>query len=242
MVAGGDVRRVGLLAPMPSERAPLVRALGLHRDEVGGEPASTGSVGPIEAVVMMTGIGTKPAREVTERMLAVADVDHVMVVGVCGGVDPTLGIGDVLIPEVVVDHASGQEFTPSHLGTTAPSGRLMTTDELLVGSDVVDGLRADGVTALDMETSAVAAVCEEAGVGWSVVRSPSDHADDDLIDSAVAGLAKPDGSPDLGALARYLLPRPWRVARLARLGRDLKRATSAASGAARDALEHAGRG
>ena len=34
---GGTVRRVGLLAPMPSERAPLVRTLELTKGEVGGE-------------------------------------------------------------------------------------------------------------------------------------------------------------------------------------------------------------
>jgi adenosylhomocysteine nucleosidase len=236
----GDLRRIGLLAPMPSERAPLVKTLGLERAEVGGERAHAGRVGAVEAVVMMTGIGTELARQATARMLRVADVDHVMVVGVCGGVDPALGIGDVLLPAVVVDHVSGREFTPSHLGPTAPAGRLVTTDELLVGADVVATLRSDGVTALDMETSAVAEVCEDAGVPWSVVRSPSDRADDALIDEAVAGLANQDGSPNLGALVRYLARRPWRVTTLARLGRDLKAATTAASRAARQAIEHGG--
>jgi adenosylhomocysteine nucleosidase len=173
-------------------------------------------------------------------MLRVAEVDHVMVVGVCGGVDPTLGIGDVLLPAVVVDHASGREYSPSHLGPTTPAGRLVTTDELLVGAEVVAKLRADGVTALDMETSAVAEVCDAAGVPWSVVRSPSDRADDELIDEAVAGLANQDGSPNMGALARYLARRPWRVTTLARLGRDLKAATTAASRTARQAIEHGG--
>lgn len=238
-MSAGRPQRIGLLAPMPSERGPLVRTLGLARSTAADGVTHAGRVGSIEAVVMTTGIGTERAALVTRRLLEDGGVDHVMVVGVCGGVEPTLAVGDLVVPEVVVDHASGREFQPHHLGSTSPRGRLITTDELLVGADVVARLRAEGVMALDMETAAVAAVSEEAGVPWSVVRSPSDHADDDLIDDAVASLANPDGSADVGALLRYLARRPWRLARLARLGRDLRRATTTASRAARDAILHA---
>src|ERR1700750_1835606 len=47
--------RVGLLAPMPSEFSPLVKALSLQR----GEAVYTGNAGPIELVAAKTGIGTR---------------------------------------------------------------------------------------------------------------------------------------------------------------------------------------
>ena len=48
----------------------------------------------------------------------------------------------------------------------------------------------------------------------------------------VLALAGPDGSGDPWAVARYLLARPWRIVRLARLARGTLRAANAAADAA----------
>ena len=87
-----------------------------------------------------------------------------------------------------------------------------------------------------METSAIAAVCERRRCPWSVLRAISDRAGDPAIDSAVLGLAGPDGGPHLPALARFVLTRPWRLALLARLARDMRIAANAAASAAVAAL------
>jgi hypothetical protein len=92
-------------------------------------------------------------------------------------------------------------------------------------------LADDGAEAIDMETAAVGALCEERGVPWSAFRGISDHMRDGLIDSAVGGLAKADGSADIGKLIRYLGPKPWRMRQLAKLGRDMNVAASAAANA-----------
>jgi adenosylhomocysteine nucleosidase len=88
-----------------------------------------------------------------------------------------------------------------------------------------------------METAAVAAVCEERGVPWSVFRTISDRASDGLADEAVFGLAHPDGSPDLRAVARFVVRDPTRIPRLIRLGRDMSIATKSAATAAAAAIE-----
>ena len=88
-----------------------------------------------------------------------------------------------------------------------------------------------------METSAIAAVCERRGCPWSVFRAISDRADDGSSDPAVLGLAGPDGSGDLRAVARLLLRQPWRVVQLARLARGLNLATARAAQATLRALE-----
>jgi hypothetical protein len=83
-----------------------------------------------------------------------------------------------------------------------------------------------------METSAIAAVCERRGCPWSVFRAISDRAGDPAVDPAVLELAGPYGRANLPALACFLLPRPLRVLLLARLARDMRRATHAAAAAA----------
>jgi adenosylhomocysteine nucleosidase len=225
MSDGKRPARVGLLAPMPSEFAPLVKAFALQR----GESGYRGTAGAIELVAGKTGIGTKLAAEATERMLDASDVEHVMVVGIAGGMG-VVRVGDVVYPEVVVDKASGTEYRPCPLSDVPSRGRLVTHDDFDMTNDERDALVADGFIAVDMETAAVAAVCERRGVQWSAVRSISDLVG--VTPGDVIGLANADGTPNVGASIRYLVTKPWRIPRLVRLGLDSTRAAKGAANAA----------
>ena len=224
-------KQLVVLAPMPSELRPIVRRLGLERT---GGPASehAGRVGDVEVRAIHTGMGTAKAAAATEAVLADGATDRVVVCGVAGGVDLSLAIGDLVVPEVVMDHASEATFTPTPWdGLPAARGVLCTTDELIVEPDRVEALRARGVVALDMETSAVAAVCERHGVAWSVIRAISDRAYDGTVDPEVMTLTDADGRPDLKGLLRYLGPRPWRIAKLAKLAKGSTLAADTAAAA-----------
>jgi adenosylhomocysteine nucleosidase len=223
--------RVALLAPMRQELAPLVRKLGLRPSDA--DPSlRVGTAGGVEVVASLTGIGMAAAARAAERVLAAERIDHVMVVGIAGGVDAAQPIGALIAPEVVVDGASGREHRPAQLGDVPPRGRLVSSDEFVAGLDEAARLLREGVVGLDMETAAVAAVCERRGCPWSVHRAISDRVTDGTTDAAVLALAGPDGSGNLGAVARYLLARPWRIVRLARLARGSLRAADVAADAA----------
>jgi adenosylhomocysteine nucleosidase len=115
---------------------------------------------------------------------------------------------------------------------------LLTGDDFITDPDHLAALAGEGVTALDMETAAVAAVCEAGGVPWSVVRAISDVAGDQAVVKAMEqGLARPDGSPDVAAAARFLARAPWRVGSLTRLARQAQVAARAAAGEAVRAVE-----
>jgi nucleoside phosphorylase len=220
---------------MPSELQPLVKALSLQRTESG----YSGAAGPIALVAAKTGIGTHLAAAATERMLDASGepIDHVMVVGIAGGMGQSK-VGDVIFPEVVVDKTSGTEYRPSPLGGATSSGRLVTHDDFDMQPAECAALVADGFVAVDMETAAVAAVCVRRGVPWSAVRSISDLVG--VTPGDVIGLANPDGTPNVGASVRYLLTKPWRIPRLVRLGLDSQRAAKGAAEAAARLLRAAG--
>jgi adenosylhomocysteine nucleosidase len=233
-------RRVALLAPMPSELQPLVRMLSLARGPVGpGAPLAgwVGRVGAVEVVAKTTGIGTARAERAAQQVLDAAPVDHLVVVGIAGGIGPGIGIGDLVVPERVLDLATGKEYRPHALGRAAPRGVLATSDVLLAEPGAAARLEALGVVAIDMETAAIAAVCEGRGCPWSVFRAISDRADDGSTDAAILALAGPDGHPRPAAVARFLLTRPGRIPQLLRLARGLRRSTNAAAAAAVRALE-----
>ena len=158
----GERTRFGFLAPMKPELRPIVQMLGLQRDEsVEGPPVYRRTFDGATVVATLTLIGTKAATTATERLLRDHDVDHVVVVGIAGGVPPAVRLGEVLVPEVVVDAATGAEYRPSPLGAVVPRGRVRTGDDL--GVQAADML-AEGITACDMETASVAAVCTAQGV------------------------------------------------------------------------------
>jgi adenosylhomocysteine nucleosidase len=216
---------------MRPELRPLVRKLSLRRDDARAGSPYSGRIGDVEVVATTTGIGTRAATEATERLLDAMDVDHLMVVGIAGGIGPTVAIGDLVVPELVVDRSTGSEYRPEPLGAT-PRGTIVTSDEFGYAPDQLGRFIDDGVVAVDMETASIGAVCVRRGCPWSAFRAISDRADDDTVDPEVLELAGPDGSGNMRAVARYLLRRPWRIVRLARLAQGSKLATEAAADAA----------
>jgi len=230
-------RRVAILAPMRPELRPLVRSLSLSRRRSDDGALISGVVGRVEVVATTTGIGTRAAARTAERVLDFTSIDHLIVVKIAGGIGPSVEIGDLVVPDLVIDLSTGTEHRPTLLGSTAPRGTLVTSDELLVDQDDLVRLEQQGVIAVDMETAAIAAVCEDRHCPWSVFRAISDRADDGSSDPALFDLAGPDGGPNFPALARFVLSKPWRVPKLARLARSMKHATNTAASAAVSALE-----
>jgi adenosylhomocysteine nucleosidase len=186
-----------------------------------------GRVGRASVVATLTGIGTRAATRAAEQLLDAEPLDRLIVVGIAGGVGPALAIGDIVVPTLVIDGASGEAFPPAPLAGLRASGLLQTSDEFLAEPDRVASLEARGVVAVDMETASVAAVCVRRACPWSVVRAISDRAGE--LPKEILGLVKPDGSPDLSAAARYVLRDPRRLLSLITLGRDSARAASAAA-------------
>lgn len=213
---------------MQIELDPIVRMLGLE----GKDGRYEGQLADVEVVARLTTIGMAAAAAATQRILD-DDVDGVVVVGIAGGVDPGLAIGDVLVPETVVERSSGRTFRPSAaVDRPAPRGTLSCGDDLIVDAARLRELADTGVVALDMETAAVAAVCDAAGVPWTVFRAISDRPADGLLDDGVFALTNPDGSAEPEAVARYLESHPEQMAALAQLAEDTARATEAAAAAA----------
>ena len=230
--------RVAMMAPMKPELSPLVRKLGLERRHVDGLLVHEATLDGIDVVATITGIGTMRAIGATERMLDAFDVDHVVVVGIAGGVGPTVDIGDLVVPEVVLDGDGGQAYRPAPLGDVTPSGTIITSDQFGYEDDDLERFKRTGVVGLDMETASIASVCERRGTPWSAFRAISDRGDDDTVDKEVLEMAGPDGSGDVKGIVKYLVRKPWKIPHLARLAKGSKLATERAADAAIAAVRH----
>lgn len=215
---------------MPAELAPLRRPLALRRADGAGR--FTGACGAVEVVAVLAGVGMSAAARATERVLEAGQVDHVLVVGIAGGIGAGVSIGDLVVPERVLDVATGAEHRPTPIGDVLPRGMLATADGGLFDPRAIARLAARGAVAIDMETAAVAAVCERRGCPWSVFRAISDRAGDGSTDAAILALLGPEGRPNPAAVARLLLTRPQRIPQLVRLAWGTRRAAGTAASAA----------
>src|SRR5437016_2518142 len=95
---------------MPTELRAVVKRLSLQRSELGGRPAYMGALDDVAVVGAVTGMGPANAAAATEWLLDSTAVDHVLNVGVAGGVSPTLEVRQLVMPETVIDRASGAAF------------------------------------------------------------------------------------------------------------------------------------
>src|SRR5205085_7676329 len=96
-----------------------------------GLTAHVGRIGNQKLVAIVTGMGTDLARRGIERLLDAMTVRHVLVVGITGALENETPIGTLVLPEAVVDSATGTEHRPVSLTSATPRGKMWTTDVLI---------------------------------------------------------------------------------------------------------------
>jgi nucleoside phosphorylase len=227
--------RVLVFAPMPSEMKPVVKLLGLTRTgEQGKLPVYEGRCGDADVVLTGTGIGPALADAAAERMLAEPTFDRVIVCGIAGGLSGASAVGDLVVPEEVYDGANGERFRSTAIGGVTPKGviRMGDGDDYEFNDDEVTQLVSEGVTALDMETAAIARACARHNVPWTAFRVISDMAGDAALSAEVLELVDEFGKPKAWPSIRYLLMHPKQIPLMLRVGRDASAAAKAAAKAA----------
>ena len=223
---------IAFVFAMPIEIAPLVQTLSLTERDIGGVTMHEGTLDGRAVVAVVTGMGTELASAGTRRLLDAFPVRWVLVVGITGALENETPIGTLVLPEVVVHSETGREFRPAPLAEGAPAGKMWTTNGLTTDQRDLTELRSRGVVSLDMETAAIAELCEERGIPWSVFRVISDRASDGTVDEEVFRLSNQDGTPNVAAIERYFAEHPERVPLLAQMAEDAKLATHTAVEAA----------
>jgi len=232
----GD-RRVVILAPMPLEMDAIVTAFGLTPTSDAKDAPWTGRVGNSDVTAIHIGMGPPLTRAATSRLFDQTvpghlPVDHVMIAGICGGLDPDLEVGTLINPEILIDHRSGATYRHSPPGGAPLAGKLVTTEGVSLDHDLSRRFFQDGCVGVDMESSAVAEVCEARGCAWSVYRCIGDRYFDGLLDERIVGLSLPDGSGNLAEIQRLLASEPELATKLERLGHDSSLAARLAAEAA----------
>jgi len=239
-MAMGDAfarRHVVILAPMPLEMHAIVTAFGLSPTGKEEGASWTGRVGSSDVTAIHIGMGPALTRVATARLFDTAvaghvPVDHVMIAGICGGLDPDIDVGTLINPEVIIEYSSGATYRHTPPGDAAQAGKLITTEQATLDRALSRRFLEDGCLGVDMESSAVAEVCEAWDCPWSVYRCIGDRVVDGLLDERIVAATNPDGSGNMAEIERLLAAEPQLAVNLERLSRDTTLAARLAAEAA----------
>ena len=159
--------------------------------------------------------------------------------GVCGALDPSLGPGDLVIPDRVIDAAGGIHplSLPHHrvmvarVGATACAGALVTSREVVATPEAKAALFAGtGAVAVDMESAVIAARAARDRYPALVVRAVSDDARQSLPPE-LTRLVTPEGKLRMAGALAWSVRRPAMLSGAFELRERTRRALRAVAGA-----------
>lgn len=210
-----------------AEAGPLIKALGLRRDRslVRRRLVYTGHHAGRPIVLAVTGMGREQATHVVESLMRRCGPQRVLISGTAGATRGDLNTGDVILPARVIDADSDELLEPTWLAT---SEYVLRTGGAVIESAAEKAALYErfGIDAVDMETAAIAGVCEHYQTPWLCARAICDTAAMTLP-AGSAKLVNRRGRPRMLGAACYLMRHPGRLKELMRLGEAAKRAAEA---------------
>ena len=192
------------------------------------------------ASILLTGIGRQNAEKSLREFLAggasvpvsrelasadqprlartLAPPDIVLTCGFAGGLNPDLKLGDVVFEIGNRKSEIGNQL----IAAGAKAAKFVCADRVATTVAEKKKLRDEtGADAVEMESSAIHAVCRERGIPCVTVRVISDTAGEDLPLDFNA-LAKPDKNLDFGKLAWAIAKSPGKIGALMELQKKTK--------------------
>jgi nucleoside phosphorylase len=229
-----SIRTTGIVVALASEARALT-SRAAKTDDITALPDG--------AALYLSGMGPLAARRAAEA-LAVAGACALAVFGVAGALDDTLRNGVLFCPERVLDE-QGQAYTTNATWRTNLQRQLAGIVTPLHATGALLSVAAPLLTAaakraahgqctalaVDMESAAVAAVAQERGLPFMVLRAIVDEADD-AIPPALNGSVDAWGRPRPLRLLAAFARQPSLVSELPRLYSRMQRATHALRAAA----------
>jgi adenosylhomocysteine nucleosidase len=217
----GEGIRIGIIAAIREEIAPLVRGWSAQKINYGGrefELFESGDAEGYQAFAICSGIGAEHGRRATEALIQEARPAKILSVGYAGALDSALKVGDVVEPRTVVSGGDG-----SRTDTGAGEGVLVSYPEVADRDQKRRLGSAYGAIAVDMEGAPAAMAAQAHGIEFAALKAISDTVD----------FAMPPVQKFVGANGRFrklafgvhVSLRPWLWWRTMALARNSARAS-----------------
>lgn len=185
--------KVALICAIPQESRPILRQLGcFSRVRLGNLFVWSGASANLQLILAESGMGMDHAAEAAQNIIKFAPPDIVISTGFCGAIRPGLRRGDVILAENILTYDTAlrptsafcdrtllERLSPSG-ATTFHRGTFITTSAMVAKSQIAASLDEQiRFPVLEMESNAVAEVCNRSGIPFVAIRVVSDTAEQD---------------------------------------------------------------
>jgi adenosylhomocysteine nucleosidase len=212
------MHRIAIVAALEREVLPLVRGWSVREQEHAGRRFRFLENG--DCVLVCGGIGAEAARRATEAVIALYHPEIIYSTGFAGALDPMLKIGDIVVPNRVVNAQDG-----SRLEVESGEGVLVTFSAVASAGQKARLRESFAAQAVDMEAAAIVRAAEARGVRFAAVKAISDRSD--FAFPEMDRFISPAGHFRTGKFVLFVMVRPWLWKSAWRLGRDSARASRA---------------
>jgi adenosylhomocysteine nucleosidase len=205
---------VGIVAALPIEVGPLIlRLTDVRKYASKGQPIVEGHLAGKLVALVQTGPGRARAQRGAQRLIDGHRPRWVVSAGFAGSLNPEIHRNTLLLPTEVTN-VEGRRFATDWPTSAQPPasverrGRLLTVDDVVLKADQKARLRREhDADLVDMESSAVAALCGERSVPFVSLRVVSDDALTDLPPEILSIMGE-SGSYRIGAAIGAIWKRP----------------------------------
>jgi adenosylhomocysteine nucleosidase len=173
-----------------------------------------------EAVVACAGMGAERAELAVQAAMAAMPVTALLSVGLAGGCDPALQVGEIVRAGVVIDERTGERFESSRVNQV-----LVSVSAIANVSEKARLRVSHHADAVDMEAAAVARLAQQHGLEFHAIKAISDEADFEV--EGLARFSTPAGQFRETAFALYVALRPALWKKVVALGRNSSKALDA---------------
>lgn len=192
--------KIGIIFAMNEELVELKKYIEIHEEKKFYDLVFyCGSLGGHDVILVECGIGKVHAARCTQVLIDQMNIDYVFNIGVAGGVNPSVSIGDIVVGERLVQHDYDITAFGHELGYVPNVGVYVDSDPYLL--EVATTSKQDGVyqgviasgdsfftdlsksqelaskfhaLCVEMEGASIAQVCFLCKVPFLVIRSISD--------------------------------------------------------------------
>lgn len=198
------MKKVGIIFAMKEELDALKKYLELEKEyEIFNLKFYEGKISNVDVVLVQSGIGKINAARTTQILIDNIQVDYIFNIGVAGGLDQSLSVGDIVIGEKLIQHDFDITAFGHNKGFIPDVGDFIDADPYLINLanevllndkeiSVKHGVIASGdifcseswmsekinkkfnALACEMEGASIAQVCYLCHIPFLILRSISD--------------------------------------------------------------------
>jgi adenosylhomocysteine nucleosidase len=223
--------RVLVTFAVEAEIAPWRRLRNLREIKVGEISVFQSQIGRAQVDLVITGVGMKNARQVTEALLD-RPYQFCITAGFAGALDEKHAVGEILVAESVQELGESKILQCSRNLVYAARDdganlvkMFLTTSQVISTAEEKKQL-APFADAVEMESFAILAAALGRGIEVVAIRVISDSMLRD-VPAGVSAMVDEKGQVRIGGVVRYVARHPLQLPALLRLGRDSKTAAEA---------------